>query len=154
MIAFPSAFQILFCYCQVHFKFMQLNCLLGPGEYRKSCVIWKIKKKISQVILDDICSLCFNLILCLNGFDLYCTQWYCVQWPKMRAKARGLALNGGPPGGLEESDPAGCDFVRDRRSMPAALTEHTMHLHIWYITKSTQNTAMRYVTQGRHGLAL
>ncbi len=28
----------------------------------------------------------------------------------MRSKARGLALHGGPPGGLEERDPAGCDF--------------------------------------------
>jgi hypothetical protein len=25
-------------------------------------------------------------------------------------KARGLAQHGGPPGWLEESDPAGCDF--------------------------------------------
>ncbi len=25
----------------------------------------------------------------------------------------------------EESDPTGCDFVRDGRSMPPALTEHT-----------------------------
>jgi hypothetical protein len=45
-----------------------------------------------------------------------------------RLKARGLALYGGPPGGLEESDPAGCDFVRDGRSMPPALTDHTMNL--------------------------
>jgi hypothetical protein len=30
----------------------------------------------------------------------------------MRPKSRGLAQHGGPPGGLEESDPAGCDFVR------------------------------------------
>ncbi len=26
---------------------------------------------------------------------------------------------------LEETDPAGFDFVRDRRSMPPALTDHT-----------------------------
>ncbi len=31
----------------------------------------------------------------------------------------------GPPGWLEESDPAGCDFVRDGRSMLPALTDHT-----------------------------
>jgi hypothetical protein len=29
----------------------------------------------------------------------------------MRPKARGLAQHGGPPGWLEEIDPAGCDFV-------------------------------------------
>ena len=44
----------------------------------------------------------------------------------MRPKARGLAQRGGPPGWLEESDPAGCDFVRDGRSLPPpALTDHT-----------------------------
>ena len=36
-----------------------------------------------------------------------------------------MAQHGGPPGWLEESDPAGCDFVRDGRSMPPALTDHT-----------------------------
>jgi hypothetical protein len=43
--------------------------------------------------------------------------------------ARGLAQHGGPPGWLEESDPAGCDFVCDGRSMPPALMDHTMHLY-------------------------
>jgi len=38
---------------------------------------------------------------------------------------RGRARHGGPPGWLEESDPAGCDFVRDGRSMPPTLTDHT-----------------------------
>ncbi len=38
---------------------------------------------------------------------------------------RRLVQNDGPPGCLEESDPAGCDFVRDGRSMPPALTDHT-----------------------------
>jgi hypothetical protein len=42
----------------------------------------------------------------------------------MRPKARGLAQHGGPPGWLEECDPAGCDLVRDGRSMPPALTDH------------------------------
>jgi hypothetical protein len=40
----------------------------------------------------------------------------------VRPKGRGLAHHGGPPGWLEESDRAGCDFVRDGRSMPPALT--------------------------------
>jgi hypothetical protein len=43
----------------------------------------------------------------------------------MRSKARGLVQPDGPPVWLEESDPAGCDFVRDGRSMPPALTDHT-----------------------------
>jgi hypothetical protein len=37
-----------------------------------------------------------------------------------RPMARGLAQRGGPPGWLEDSDPAGCGFVRDGRSMPPA----------------------------------
>jgi hypothetical protein len=37
----------------------------------------------------------------------------------MRPKARGLAQHGGLPGWLEESDPAGCDFVLDGRSNAA-----------------------------------
>ncbi len=36
-----------------------------------------------------------------------------VVWIPMRPKARGLVQHGGPPGWLEESDPAGCDFERD-----------------------------------------
>jgi hypothetical protein len=47
-----------------------------------------------------------------------------MSWP-MRPKARGLAQHGGPPGWLEESDPAGCDFLHDGRSMPPALTDYT-----------------------------
>jgi hypothetical protein len=39
----------------------------------------------------------------------------------MRPKARGLTQHGGPPGWLEESDPAGCDFVRDGRPVPPAF---------------------------------
>jgi hypothetical protein len=40
----------------------------------------------------------------------------------MGPKARGLAQHGRPPGWLEDSDTAECDFVRDGRSMPPALT--------------------------------
>jgi len=43
----------------------------------------------------------------------------------MRSKARGMAQHGGPPGWLEESDPAGWGFVRDGRSMTPSLTDHT-----------------------------
>jgi hypothetical protein len=44
-----------------------------------------------------------------------------------KLKARGLAQYGGPPGRLMESDPAGRDFVRDGRSMPPALTDHSTY---------------------------
>jgi hypothetical protein len=48
------------------------------------------------------------------------------EWATVRSKARGLDQHGGLPAGwLEESDPPGCDFVRDGRSMPPALTDHT-----------------------------
>ncbi len=43
----------------------------------------------------------------------------------MRPKARGLVQHGCPSGWLEDSDQAGCDIVRDGRSMPLALTNHT-----------------------------
>jgi hypothetical protein len=43
----------------------------------------------------------------------------------MRPKARELVSHGGPPGWLEESDPAGCNFVRDEWLMSPALTDHT-----------------------------
>ncbi len=42
----------------------------------------------------------------------------------MRTKARGLTPHGGPPGWLEESDPAECEFVSDGRSMSPVLTDH------------------------------
>jgi hypothetical protein len=48
-----------------------------------------------------------------------------VQELAMRPTARGLAQHGGPNDWLEESDPEGCDFVRDGQSMPPALTDHT-----------------------------
>ncbi len=41
---------------------------------------------------------------------------------QVRPKARGLVQHGGPPGWLAERDPAGCDFDRDGRSIPPALT--------------------------------
>jgi hypothetical protein len=44
-----------------------------------------------------------------------------------RPKARGLAQHGLPSGWLEESDPARCYFMRDGRSMPPALTDHTTY---------------------------
>jgi hypothetical protein len=70
----------------------------------------------------------------------------------MRPKARELAQHGGPPGWLEMSDPAGCDFLREGPFMPSALTDHTtcpgLGL-IYSITKCEQNTVLSYITQGR-----
>jgi hypothetical protein len=50
----------------------------------------------------------------------------------MTPKARGLAQHGGPPGWLEASDPAGCDFVCDGRSIPPALADHN-NVGVFYI---------------------
>ncbi len=50
---------------------------------------------------------------------MYITQ---QEFCTMRPKARGLAQLGRPPGWLEESNPGGCDFACDGRSMPPALT--------------------------------
>jgi hypothetical protein len=42
---------------------------------------------------------------------------------KMRPKARGLAQHGGPPGWLEESDPAGVIlYVMDCMAVPSAFS--------------------------------
>jgi hypothetical protein len=54
---------------------------------------------------------------------LYINSSCCYVLP-LRRKARGLAQHGGLPEWLEVSDPVGCDFVRDERSMPPALTDH------------------------------
>jgi hypothetical protein len=43
----------------------------------------------------------------------------------MNPEARGLAPDGSPPGYLEVSYPAGCDFVRDGWSMPPSLKNRT-----------------------------
>jgi hypothetical protein len=55
----------------------------------------------------------------------------------MRPKARGLVQHVGPPGWLEKSDQAGCDFVRDRWTMPslwsmASQLESTQLLCWWW----------------------
>ncbi len=47
----------------------------------------------------------------------------------MRPKARKMAQHGDPPGWLEEeSDPAGCGFVSDGRSMHAACPDRPHRL--------------------------
>ncbi len=42
-----------------------------------------------------------------------------IRWCRMLS--RGLAQHGGPPGWLEVTDPAGCDFVRDVPYCPLCL---------------------------------
>ncbi len=86
-----------------------------------------------------------------------------AQLNPMRPKARGLAQHGGPPGQLEESDPAGVIlYVTDGHhlilfhTLPVALTEAAqLHkLMEFPDSKCTQLSVMSYVTQGRHGLVL
>ncbi len=64
---------------------------------------------------------------------------YRVLFPA-RPKPIGPVQNGGPPRLLEESDPAGCDFVCDRLSMLLALTDLTTcpGLRLIYISNCTQ----------------
>ncbi len=84
----------------------------------------------------------------------------------VRPKARGLAQHGGPPGWLEESEPAGVIlFVMDgprrlpflyrtgcpERSCPAASS---WNFQLLLYSKCTQPSVMSYFTQGRHGLVL
>jgi hypothetical protein len=66
----------------------------------------------------------------------------------MMLKARGLDQHSGPPGWQEESDPAGCDFESDRRSILPALSYRTVNVD------STQPSVMTSVTNGRQGPAL
>jgi hypothetical protein len=64
----------------------------------------------------------------------------------MSPKTRGLAQHGSPPGWLEESDPAGCDFVRNGRSMLPALTDYTTHrsAHIESVAMSKQGLTVMF----------
>jgi hypothetical protein len=74
----------------------------------------------------------------------------------MRPKASGLVQPGGPPGWLEESDPIGSDIVRDGRSMPPALTEHTICPGLglilgWAITKCAKT--LSWAMSRKEGMA-
>jgi hypothetical protein len=84
----------------------------------------------------------------------------------MRPKASELVQHGGPPGWLEESDPADVIlYVMDRsyrlpfpyrtacpdRSCPAASW---WNFQLLLYSKCTHTTGISYVTQGRHGLVL
>jgi hypothetical protein len=70
------------------------------------------------------CHLPFLLVFTLSVFfNKY--KKIVLRTKPMRPLARGLAQHGGPPGWLEESNPAGCDFLRDGRSIPPALTDHS-----------------------------
>jgi hypothetical protein len=70
----------------------------------------------------------------------------------MRPKARGPVQHGGLPGWLEESDPAGCDFVREGRSTPPAQTDHTACLVWgWSCAKCTQT--LPWATARKEGVS-
>jgi hypothetical protein len=93
-----------------------------------------------------------------------------VAWsPTRRPKARGLAQPGGPPGWLEESDPAGVIlYVIDGpyrlplpcRTAPVALTgaaqlrAYGISSCCYIVNECTQPSVMSNVTQGRLGLVL
>jgi hypothetical protein len=81
----------------------------------------------------------------------------------MRPRARGLAQHGGPPGWLEESDPAGSIlYVMDGPyhlpfcAVPVALTgaAQLRAYGIYIVNECTQPSVMSYVTQGRLGMVL
>jgi hypothetical protein len=77
----------------------------------------------------------------------------------MRPKARGLAQHGGPPGWLEESDPAvwfctwwtghtACRTNCPYRRCPVASW---WNFQVLLYCKCTHSSVMSYITQGRHG---
>ena len=91
----------------------------------------------------------------LLGSSLFGSLQLCEQW--------GRRLEGWPntadrlAGWRSVTQPAGCDFVRDGRSMPPALTDNTTCpglgglIYYWMYTKYRHEL---YVMQGRHGLVL
>jgi hypothetical protein len=69
-------------------------------------------------------------------------------WPNAAARVAGWR---------RVTQPAGCDFVLDGRSMPPALADHTICPVlglIYCIAECTQNTVMSYVTRRWHGQVL
>ena len=84
--------------------------------------------------------------LLISEYIEQCRGWgegHTIQDMVSSMKARDLAQHGGSLSWLEESNPAGCDFLRDGRSIPPALTDHPPFA-LFY--KCTQKSAMRYVT--------
>ncbi len=73
--------------------------------------------------------LSFNQFFFMRGINVTArlTNIYCIflihDMAKMRPKTRGLAQHGGPPGWLEESDPAGVIlYVMDCMAVPLAFS--------------------------------
>jgi hypothetical protein len=115
----------------------------------------------------------FFLYITANG-NAFCSQLsssfqgsrYMVQqgwrYVPMRAKARGLAQHGGPPGWLEESDPAGVFLYVIVWAVPPAfsipyrswLAASWWNFQLLIYSKRTQPSVMSSVTQGRHDLVL
>ncbi len=102
------------------------------------------------------CTYHFTYIYLHISYYTICTL---MQGNKLRPKARGLAQHGGPPGWLEESDPA-CYIVRYGRAInrlpfsyrigAAQLRADGISSCCYLYSKCTQAS----VTQGRHGLVL
>ncbi len=69
----------------------------------------------------------------------------------MMPKARGLAQHGGPPGWLEESDPAGCYFVRDGRSMPDHTTCPGLSGAVYYKMYTKHRQELRHAEKAWPG---
>ncbi len=84
-------------------------------SHRQLCMLYEIHNRKAKYL-----SIKINKTLPLfNGSDRSLMR-FCT----MRPKVRGLAQHGGPTGWLNESDPSGCDFVRDGPSMPPVLKDH------------------------------
>ncbi len=135
------------CWQLVHLLcvYQTRNCVDVDWRYPPlpplSCIGWgsfTIASTCGIIMGTDCHFFFFPGDLCIQTISVYnANTVYMISQP-MRPKARGLALHGGSPGWLEESDPAGCDFVRDGRSMPPALTHHTTCLgliYYWMYTK-------------------
>ncbi len=112
-----------------NFRFMGTPIIRKIPQYRNlprilrelsDCTGWNNFRLIGSLVLRHpiICTE-FNGLPCNSVRYCLCniTYLFLALWP-MRPKARGQAQHGGPPGWLEESDPAGCDFVCDGRALP------------------------------------
>ncbi len=71
-----------------------------------------------------------------------------VQWGRRLYRADSTRR----PACLEQSDQAGCDFVRDGRSLPGQPVPLAMVWN-WSVTKCKQNTVMSYSTSRKEGTA-
>jgi len=120
----------------------------GPGfwKWKKKAYSKKSSRRLFQNTVLNFFLQVFLMILLktIKFIGTYCS-WMrtriSTRYP-VRPNARGLDQHGGPPGRLEESDPAGCDLNVMDGPPPALIA-----CPGWSITKCTLNTVMSYVTQ-------